>query len=225
MQFKETKLKQDSDEWHLWRKSGVGASEMSVIMGSLPFQFEDVLELWKKKTEMIQNNFVMNDAMRLGKSLEPKARKRYIETTGTKIQPKCFTHPEHDFLRASLDGINKEQDMVVEIKCPGLSKWRLAKQGTVVDYYYTQMQQQMACSGTNFCHYWVYREPEGAVLIDVPRNEEYIQELIRRAGLFWKAVEEKRPILPRELGIDMSKDSDPYQAGDMEVELVGVYKF
>jgi putative phage-type endonuclease len=217
-------LEQRSEDWLEWRKSGIGASEASVIMGSLPFIFEDTLELWKKKTGLPVPEFQMNDAIQLGIDTEDEALEKFTDATGIKMEPKCFTHPEYSYLRASLDGIDKKLKQGVEIKCPSATKYYTAKKGIVIPYYYTQVQQQMACSGLQEIYYWVYRQKEGGVLIKVPRNEEYIKELYRRAEIFWNKVLEEEPCLPQHLGINQFLDSDPYEVGDMSVELVGTYK-
>lgn len=224
MEFKKFKEPQDSPKWLEWRESGVGGSEVSIIMGALPFKWNDVLELWKLKTKMKESDFVMNEAMQKGKDLEPEARERYMSVTKTKVKPTCFERTDFPFFRVSLDGITSDYKHIVEIKCPGLSKWKDAKMGRVAEYYYPQMQYQMLCSGATTCHYWVYRQEEGGVLINVPRNEDYIDELVRRCKIFWEGVENKNPVLPRHLGINMHGESDPYEAGDMTTELIGVYK-
>ena len=222
--YKEIKLAQNNPEWLAWREDGIGASESAILMGALPFKWNDVLELWKLKTGMIESDFVMNEAMQKGKDTEPEARKKYIKATGIRVRDACFERVDLPFIKASLDGIDKIGKHIVEIKCPGLPKWQTAKKGVVVDYYYPQMQQQMAVCGAETCHYWVYREKEGGILINVPRNEEYIDELIRRATIFWEGVVNKVPVLPRHLGINMRKDVDPFQAGDMTIELLGIHK-
>lgn len=224
MKLQEIKLKQDSDQWLAWRDEGIGASESAIIMGALPFKWNDVLELWKLKTKMIESDFEMNEAMAQGKALEPEARKKYTKASGIDMKPKCFNHYEYPFIKASLDGISKDNKRIVEIKCPGLQKFQTAKKGILVDYYYPQIQQQMACTNAEGAHYWVYREKEGGVLIDVPRNDEYIAELVRRAKIFWAGVEENEPVLPRDLGIRMDREVDPFIAGNMEVTLIGHFK-
>jgi putative phage-type endonuclease len=224
LKYTPLKLEQRSEEWLEWRKSGIGASEASVIMGSLPFDFEDVLDLWKKKAGLPVAEFVMTDAIQRGIDLEDEALEKFTEATGITMEPTCFTHPEHSFLRASLDGIDKKMKQAVEIKCPASTKYYKAKKGIVLDYYYTQLQQQMACCGVQEMFYWVYRQKEGGVLIKVPRNDEYIEELIRRASIFWQMVLDKIPCIPRHLGIDPYGDSDPFIAGEHKTELVGVYK-
>jgi putative phage-type endonuclease len=211
-------------DWLEWRKSGIGASEASVIMGSLPFDFEDILFLWKKKVGIPVPEFQMNDAIQKGIDTEDEALEAFTKATGIKMEPKCFTHPEHPFLRASMDGIDKKLKQGVEIKCPSATKFYKAKKGIVLDYYYTQLQQQMACTGLKEIYYWVYRQKEGGALIKVPRNDEYIAELIRRAGIFWKMVEDKEPCLPKHLGINPYLDSDPFIVGEHKTEFISHYK-
>mgnify|MGYP003394039068 FL=1 len=218
-------LVQRSEDWLAWRTKGIGASEASVIMGSLPFEYEDILELYKKKAGLPVKEFEMNAAIQKGIDTEDEALEAFTKITNVEALPKCFTHPVHTFLRASLDGITEDLKQGVEIKCSGASRFYEAKKGHVLPYYYTQMQQQMACTGLESIYYWMYRTKEGGVLIKVPRNEEYINELIRRAGIFWDKVVNEEPCLPRHIGIDMWKEyADPFEAGDMSTEFIGHYK-
>lgn len=217
-------LEQRSDEWLEWRKGGIGASESSILMGSLPFAFEDVLDLYKKKVGLPIEDFIMTEAIQQGIDLEDEALEKFCAVVDKKLEPKCFTHPEHSFLRASMDGVDDELETGVEIKCPSSTKFYAAKKGKVLDYYYTQVQHQMACTGLEEIYYWVYRQKEGGVLIKVPRNDEYIEELVRRAGIFWQAVLNEEPISSIRMGMDVYKDSDPFIAGEMKTELIGYYK-
>lgn len=223
--YKKIKISQnDTNNWLEWRHGGIGASESAVLMGSLPFSWKDILDLWKFKVGLIENDFIENDAVKLGKQLEPEARDKYTEVTGIQVSPDCYERTDFPFIKASLDGINRKENHIVEIKCPGTTKFYEAKKGIVSPYYYSQIQQQAYCSGAVSCDYWVYRKKEGGILIKVPRNEEYIQELIRRASIFWDMVETKTPCLPRHLGINPFLESDPFMAGEHPVELVGTYK-
>lgn len=218
------KFTQRSDEWINWRKGGLGASEMSVIAGSLPFEYEDILDLYKKKAGLPVDDFIMTEAIQKGIDTEDEALEAFTKITGIKMEPICVTHSKYPFLRASLDGADKKLKTGVEIKCPGTTKFYQAKKGIVLPYYYTQIQMQAESSGIQEMYYWVYRSDQGGILFKIPRNEEYIQELIRRAKIFWDMVERKEPCLPRHLGIDIYKESDPFIAGEHITELVGVYK-
>jgi len=221
---KEIVLEQRSPEWIEWRSNGIGASDSAVLMGALPQQWNDVLEFWKVKTGLKESEFVENDAVKFGKLHEPEARDKYIEITGIEVFDKCYERIDMPFMRASMDGITEDEKHIVEIKVPGMPNFQKAKKGIVVDYYYSQMQMQAFVSGAETIHYWVYRPEKGGVLINVPRNEEYIDEMVRRAFIFWKGVETKTPVLPRHLNINPMLDKDPFIAGNMEVEVIGFYK-
>lgn len=225
MKLKEFKAPQGSDKWHDWRKLGIGASEMSVIMGSLPFAYEDVLDLWKKKSGLLVKDFIVTQAIQDGIDLEPEARDKFNVIFQSDFEPKCYTHPKYSFLRASLDGITKDLKHGVEIKCPSLTNFNVAKRGNVLDYYYTQAQQQMACADLDYQNYWVYRKLEGGSWIKIYRNEAYIAEIQRRGEIFWNSVETKKPCLPRDFGMDMANSySQPFQAGEHRIEFIGYYK-
>ena len=223
MNFQSNELIQGSEQWLEWRKTGIGASEMSVIMGSLPFRYEDVLELYKKKAGLETKPFIVTDAIQEGIDTEPEARKRFIQRVGVEVEPRCFTHPKHDFLRASLDGfgmafddIGIKYNVAVEIKCPQITSYKKAAKGKIIDYYYTQIQQQIACAELDYEYYYVYRKDEEDILFRVNRNEEYIQEIYRRGQIFWEGVLAKKPVLPPALGINMQGYSDPFKAGNMD---------
>ena len=66
-------LVQRSEDWLAWRTKGIGASEASVIMGSLPFEYEDILELYKKKAGLPVKEFEMNAAIQKGIDTEDEA--------------------------------------------------------------------------------------------------------------------------------------------------------
>lgn len=216
---------QGSPEWLEWRKTGIGASNMSVIMGSLPFDYEDILMLWKEKVGLGGREFKVSEAVQAGMDLEPEARECLANHLGIELEPQCFTHPEHPWLRASLDayGIDKHgKEVIAEIKCPQVTSYKKAARGKILDYYYTQVQQQIACAETDGSYYFVYRPGEKPVLFWVPRNDTYINELIRRGKIFWEHVEAQKPVLPYMLDIDMysGKFSDPFMCDGMEWEMI-----
>lgn len=220
-------FEQGEAAWHGWRTKGLGASNMSVLMGSLPFAYEDVLTLWKEKALGIKIER-FSAAINEGWANEGKAREVYIQKTGIQVEPVCLTHPEYPFLRASLDGLSdwrkaikkKQAPVVVEIKCPQPGNFKKAMAGQILDYYYTQLQQQVgicnALFGATEIDYYVYRDGKDA-LFRVEFNPEYFKEIVRRGKLFWDMVESKTPALPRHFDLDMTgKYSQPFEAGNMK---------
>lgn len=221
--MKVQKLIQGSKEWHEYRAKGLGGSDSCKLMGSLPFLWGSVTDLWKDKMGLAPD-FVMNDAVQFGMDNEDNAREYYEQISGYKVHPDCHIHDEHNFLRASLDGITKDGSLSVEIKVPSDYAWESAKKGIVKDYYYTQMQHQMLVSGSQMSHYWVFRPGEGAVFFEVYRNEEYMEELIVRAKKFWNefVIPEICPV-SRDFGMNDKKATDMFKAGSMETKLMGFY--
>lgn len=219
MKYKPLKLVQRSPEWLEWRNGGIGASEIGIIMGSLPFEYGNVTDLWKEKVSLA-DDFQMTDAVQLGIDLEPTAAKYYTRATGFRIRAKCFTHPTQPYINASLDGYNAKRKKGVEIKCPGIGKFYYVKRGGMSGSNYAQVQQQMYCTNLDEMDFWVFREDEGGVLVRVARNQEYIEEIKTRGEIFWDLVQKRIPARDTHFGLDYNKKLVPFKAGNMETTLV-----
>jgi putative phage-type endonuclease len=181
-------LTQGSQEWLTWRNDGIGGSEAAALAGSSPYI--DAYELWQRKLGKLPD-IVPNEAMIRGHKLEPEARELFELENGLSMPAGCFIHPEYDFVRASLDGISADENIILEIKCPGLTTHREALAGKIKPYYFTQMQHQMLVTGAELCYYFSYTDLpdiQSHILIEVPRDEEYIQRLLQREQDFWPYV-------------------------------------
>jgi putative phage-type endonuclease len=177
-------LVQGSPEWLEMRKSYVGASDAPIILGDSPWK--TAYQLWEEKLGLREPPET-NAAMQRGNELEPIAREAYNQYTGLFCEPAVMFHPDHKWMMASLDGIALDHSMVVEIKCPGQKDHDTAKSGSVPQKYVAQLQHQLAVCGLNVLHYFSYRDGEFH-LVEVERNEEYIQRLYSEEGNFWKKV-------------------------------------
>lgn len=190
--MKEVILSQSSDEWLLWRNKGIGASEANILAGKN--RWSTVVDLWELKTEKSESKFEMNAAVQHGIDTEPEARTRFIEATGINMTPKCFEHKEHDFIRASLDGISDDSKLVLEIKCPSaLGIHMKTVKGVIPEYYYPQLQHQLFVTGAELGLFWSYVQTMGGFLIEVEPNRPYTDELIAREIKFWEAVQSDIP--------------------------------
>jgi predicted phage-related endonuclease len=109
--------------------------------------------------------------MQHGTDMEPAARAAYELETGHVMQPLVLQDGRYS---ASLDGMNLEGDLIVEIKCPykgqASTLWQDAVVGTVPDYYRLQVQHQLMLSGAALAHFWVFDGNQG-VLISIQRDE------------------------------------------------------
>ncbi len=181
-------LQQGTQIWLDWRDGGIGGSEAAAVMGSSPYV--DVIELFQRKMHMLPD-LIPNEAMERGHRLEPEARLLFELETGLKMPPACYIHPEYDFIRSSLDGISVDENIILEIKCPGLTTHREALNGKIKPYYYTQIQHQLLTTGAKFAYYYSYTDMpdiETSVLMEVQRDEPYITRLIERESDFWQYV-------------------------------------
>lgn len=179
---------QGSDDWHLFRKNGIGSSDSPVIMGVSPYRTP--YQLWREKTseEVLENK--TNFAMQRGSQMEPQARAQYELLTGNEIPAKLVIHPKFNFLRASLDGYSEEKKICVEIKCPGKEDHAVALKGSAPAKYYPQVQHQLLVTGFDLCHYYSFDGEHGCLVI-VKRDNDYIKNLLEKELEFWDLVQKR----------------------------------
>lgn len=179
---------QGSQEWIAWRMSGIGASEAAAVLGICPYVTP--YGLWKVKTNR-SNHFEGNSFTQHGHETEAKARARYELISMNNMEPACSTHPKYSICRASLDGLSEDGKLVLEIKCPkGNSTFDVAKAGKIPDHYWAQVQYQLAVTGADLLHFFVYHEESGDdALVEVKPDVAYQGMLIAKVLEFWKFVE------------------------------------
>jgi putative phage-type endonuclease len=218
---------QNTPEWRAGRANSIGASESAVLMGSLPFKYGTVTNLWKRKVGL-EGEKKYNAAMTIGSETEEQARNKYTEVTGYEMLPLCFQHGEYPFISASFDGINLESKISLEIKVPMEYGWAKAKAGKINPYYYTQVQHHFLAAETDvdidFEHFWIFNSIEGGCLFKIKKNPPYIEEIERRCIKLWNDfVVPKQCPVPTDFGINDKKPVDPYIIGDMSYEFIGFY--
>ena len=113
-------VEQGSPEWHELRRTKIGASNSPAILGISPYKTKnDVFN----EMAFGEKPFI-NKAMSRGSLLEEEARTYLNNLNPFHIEDNIFTpavivHDTMEFIMASLDGINKSETMILEIKCPG----------------------------------------------------------------------------------------------------------
>jgi len=178
-------LEQGSLDWLKWRAEGIGASDAPAIMHENP---------WKSAGELQQEKLFprfdrpINAAMARGTALEPAARALYSERRGLDVAPACIQSRALPWMRASLDGICFDRDIVVEIKCGESVYKRSSRNGVPPDYYYGQLQHILAVCGYAAIDFWCYLPGKQPILIEIPRDQLYIDRLIERERIFWDRV-------------------------------------
>lgn len=179
---------QQSKEWHDLRATSIGASDAPIIMGVSPWKTP--FQLYEEK--VFRKTSETTDAMRKGLILEVEARKRLEILFSIEFNPVVCFHSEFPFLIASLDGLSKDLKTIVEIKCPGKDDHHMAANGKIPDHYYPQLQHQMMVTGHDINFYYSF-DGEDGFIVPCKRNNEYINELMRKEIEFYEFLKSKTP--------------------------------
>lgn len=174
-------LQQGSQEWLDYRRNMFNASETAAVLGESPWMTP--YQLWLLKTG--RSTSKVTAAMQYGTALEPAARAAYEAQTGNIVQPLVLQEGRYS---ASLDGLNLEGDLILEVKCPykgtASALWKEAVERQVPGHYLLQVQHQLMVSGAIQAHFWVFDGSQG-VLLPIQRDAECM-ERIRRG---WEAFQ------------------------------------
>lgn len=182
---------QGSIEWHMIRKQYIGASDAPVIMGVSPWSTP--YELWKQKVSPICIDKEETEAMRWGKSKEEEARLIFERETGIYVFPMTAFSIEHDWMMSSLDGINMESTVIVEIKCPGREDQERAMEGHVPDKYYAQLQHQIETVRPDQTFYMSLHRDGTYKILEVKRDQSYIDRMLEEEEAFFKLMKSQEP--------------------------------
>ena len=191
-------FEQGSQEWLDARKHHFCASEAPAVMSVNPYFPRNPTDLAKQKLGYV-NPFV-SQAMKEGHRLEPIIRQQVEDQTLIGFMPTVMVKDKY---LASLDGINFDGDIILEIKAPqsknATVKW--AMEGRVILAHQYQIQHQLMVSGADKCIYAVRNPEDGEVITCDVFPDQIMQKKLKQA---WKDFE---PLM--ELGEDELKTSEP----------------
>lgn len=190
MAFDIIALKQGTPAWLAWRQGGIGASEADAILGRNRWRTAAAV-LREKVAPPVAGGFT-NAAMVRGTALEPEARALYRRHTGHKVEPACLQSRQHDWLRASVDGICVKAEKLVEIKCGEKVYDHTARHGQPPDYYQGQLQHILAVTGYEAIDFWCYLPDRPPLLVPVKRDPAFIQALVIAEAKVWQQVQDSR---------------------------------
>lgn len=177
-------LEQGSSKWLEMRRTKVTSSDAAIINGTNTFRGNSPFKLWQKKLEIMDEDPV-NHIMIEGNLLEEEALKWFNEEyKASFIKPPASYHDEEDWAMASLDGYDEKSEHILEIKC-GASTYDKAVEGLVPPYYFDQIQHLLFVSGKQGCHYLAYRPDQEPVVIDIKRDQAYIDSLVVKEKEFY----------------------------------------
>lgn len=182
-------MEQGSDEWHAYRATKRNASEAPAVMGENAFFPHTPYELFQVRTGIAEVR--ENKSMRAGKLYEEEAREYFEAQLGEPFQPHVV---EQDIYSASLDGVDFDGRIGLEIKIPeaGLGSPTAKK---VIDesqpgHYYAQAQHQIMTGNLAGVWFGVYdRHAKAGVMIWVAPDQAYIEALFAAWDAFAAKLE------------------------------------
>ena len=174
---------QNSEEWYVWRKGGIGSSDAPIIMGISPYK--SPLMLYQEKIDGSISETKASYIQEKGHRLEPKARALLEIDLGITLPAKTIQWDEPNYFRASLDGYNENEKVIAEFKYVGKEKEEIPK------HYYCQMQYQLLITGAKKCYYVAYDcdKSENVTLHPVKEvlpDLEYQKRISEKCIKFWE---------------------------------------
>jgi len=198
-------LIQGSPDWHAWRINVIGSSRAAAIIGVSKFQ--TAYELWCEMTGR-RPGFEGNAATAQGNAMEPAARAAYEMNEGfIECPPICVLHPTIEFIGASLDGLNLESKIPVEIKYPGAESHSMAVNGEVPHHYWVQVQHILMCLPDAPMAHYISHRVDGQAKVEVHHDLEFQKKLLEAEIAFWDLL--KQDIAPPLTERDAKLVDDP----------------
>ena len=191
----------DHDKWLEERKTCVGGSEGSIVIGVNPWK--SPYALWAEKTGKVKPDDLSGvEAVEWGTLLEEPVARKYSAVTGRRLcRPVgaingVLRHPEYPFIGGTPDRMiidaDGKQIGVLEIKTTGAhhaSDW--TDEPPV--YYQTQGMQYAAITGVDLVSFAVLIGGQKFHWCDMPRNDRFISYLIEKLEEFWSYVQRDVP--------------------------------
>ena len=198
-------MEQRTDEWFAARIGKVTASRVADVVAKTKTGYgasraNYMADLVCERLTGRKGEGFTNAAIEWGIEQEPHARAAYEARTGLLVaEVGLATHPGIEASGASPDGMVKDAgqpDGLIEIKCPNTATHLdLLLDETIPGKYITQMQWQMACTGTEWCDFVSYdpRLPEHLQLFikRVPRDDAAIAHLETEVKTFLAELDQK----------------------------------
>lgn len=166
----------------------VGGSDIPTILGINKYKKQDELAL--EKAGLVEREFITNQYIQFGNILEPQIRDYINAVNQTNFVEETYID-EEKAIRSNVDGIDKEENILLEIKTHGANP--------TMKVYEVQMQLYMYQSGAT--HGWLalYQRPKdfdiefdrnNLRIVEIERDEELIQDILNKVEAFWKQCQQ-----------------------------------
>ncbi|WP_121640634.1 YqaJ viral recombinase family protein [Virgibacillus sp. Bac330] len=172
-------------EW-LWnRKSGLGGSDASAVLGFNPWK--SMFELYIDKTSNTIEE-IDNEAIHWGNVLEDVVAEEFTRRTGKKVRRRnqTFKHPEYKFMIANIDRDVVGERALLECKTTNAFNSDAWEGEQIPPAYICQLQHYMAVLGYEKAYIAVLIGGQKFVWKAVERDDEFIELMIGKEKEFWE---------------------------------------
>jgi putative phage-type endonuclease len=186
----------DRDVWLDARRGGIGASDIAAVCGLS--KYKGPWDVWSSKV-FEQDDDGPSDAASWGLEVEDSICTWWARKNGHTLAPGgLFRHPAQDWMRATPDRFILD-DHGHRLHCVDAknANWRMRDEWEDIDSapieYIVQIQWQCAVTGLDGG--WLVGAIAGHPPVGrwIPRDDDLIDELIRRGAAFWQLVLDKTP--------------------------------
>ena len=170
------------------RESFIGGSDIPTILGINKYKKQDELAL--EKAGLVEREFITNQYIQFGNILEPQIRDYINAVNQTNFVEETYID-EEKAIRSNVDGIDKEENILLEIKTHGANP--------AMKVYEVQMQLYMYQSGAEVGWLALYQRPKdfdiefdrnNLRIVEIERDEELIQDILNKVEAFWKQCQQ-----------------------------------
>lgn len=222
----------DEARWLAARNTGVGASEIAILLGASEWG-SNVEIYYRKIGELDEPLREQTEEMRLGQKFESIAREEVALRAGVTLQAqpsKLLRSAIYPWALATADALTTDGEPV-EVKNLNWGfvedEWAEA----IPEKYYLQCQQQMLVTDARRCLFGALVKGSRLVWEWVPRDELAIRRIIRAGEEFWAHVERREcppsdghPHARKTLG-RIAKDEEAIELYESDIgDLVAAYE-
>lgn len=185
---------QGSKEWKDARVGSIGASSIHRIMTAGTGALDTLREEYRRERALGEERQFRSRALDWGKKHEPAARATVELATGIDFEETgLVVHDELFYVGASPDGLNVEQRVGLELKCPYRQGNHLKHFEKIPKPYLWQMQAGLWVTGFErwlFASFDPRLRAEGQDLAMhwIDRNDRMIEQLAERIPWFWSTL-------------------------------------
>lgn len=212
-------LVQGTAEWKKARFNYITASNVAAVLGVCPYKTPlQLAEMLLSREETA----VGPDKQRIfdyGHQVE-KAGKEWIEShIGISFLPVVAESLIVRPLMASLDGFNKEKNLIFEAKYVGKERLAEMKEGKVPVHFQVQVQAQLLTMGATRAILFAMDSEGNAATIEICPDKTVQADITKTIPAFWKSLE--TGILPEPTDRDITKVTDDRfrELADLNLEM------